>query len=82
MVIFSPILSSSSLLSFLRKFHDCHHDPPLPALFCISPQLKSVLGNLTTGKVGGHYENCILALKSLALDFQTHEVKTYSHGSV
>ena len=29
-----------------------------------------MLSNLATGKVGGHDENCILALQSLALNFQ------------
>merc|ERR1719403_446428 len=38
-----------------------------PLLVSLSSQLKSMLSNLTAGKVGGHDEDCVLALQSLSL---------------
>ena len=40
-----------------------------PLLISLSSQLKSMLSNLTAGQVGGHDEDCVLALQSLSLDF-------------
>ena len=65
LLLLSPLIPEKNSC-FMIETH-CHR---LPALFGVPPQLKSVLGNLAAGKVGGHYENCILALQSLALDFQ------------
>merc|ERR1719192_2455528 len=60
---------------FLEVAGDCYLFPaPLlffpflfPLLVSLSSQLKSMLSNLTTGQVGGHDENCVLALQSLSL---------------